>query len=203
VTFNERSFPYKENRQIPVAPSQPTVSDGPVTITYNLSDHSDAGPAPDVPTLPTPQPITPAQCPTPERAETEFHTPMSQPTAPTPPECPRPTRVCRDPGVPPQSALPGPAFGPLRPPSPRRLRSNPRANLRYWNPDNVAHKHTRTQDRVDGELQHVVLLNVLIYVATAEYRDPVTFREAMESALADEWKEACQYEIDALAKNGT
>jgi len=25
----------------------------------------------------------------------------------------------------------------------------------------------------------------------------------MESALADDWKEACQYEIDALAKNGT
>jgi hypothetical protein len=25
----------------------------------------------------------------------------------------------------------------------------------------------------------------------------------MSSALADEWKEACKYEIDALAKNGT
>jgi len=203
VTFDERSFPYKENRQLPVASSQPTVSDGPVTITYNLPDHSDAGPAPDVPTLPTPQPITPAQRPTPERAETEFHTPMSQPTAPTPPERPRPIRVRRDPGVPPQSALPGPAFGPPRPPSPRRLRPNPRANPRYRNPDNVAREHTRTRDRVDGELQHVALLNALIYVATAEYRDPLTFREAMESALADEWKEACQYEIDALAKNGT
>src|SRR6202789_2475653 len=152
VTFDERSFPYKENRQLPVASSQPTVSDGPVTITYNLPDHSDAGPAPDVPTLPTPQPITPAQRPTPERAETEFLTPMSQPTAPTPPERPRPIRVRRDPGVLPQSALPGPAFGPPRPPSPRRLRPNPRANPRYRNPDNVAREHTRTRDRVDGEL---------------------------------------------------
>jgi hypothetical protein len=40
-------------------------------------------------------------------------------------------------------------------------------------------------------------------VATTEYSDPLTFREAMESALADDWRDACQYEIDALAKNGT
>ena len=48
-----------------------------------------------------------------------------------------------------------------------------------------------------------MLLNALVYVATAEYQDPLTFREVMDSALADEWREACQYEIDALAKNGT
>ena len=57
--------------------------------------------------------------------------------------------------------------------------------------------------RPDGGLQHAALLNALIYVATAEYPDPLTFTKAMESALADEWKEVCAYEIDALAKNGT
>ena len=34
-------------------------------------------------------------------------------------------------------------------------------------------------------------------------RDPATYAEAMRSAAADEWTEACQYEMDALAKNGT
>ena len=204
VTFDERSYPYKESGQSQALPPQPTVSEGPVTIYYNMPTNSDGGSVPHPPTLP----ITPAQRPTPERAETEFHTPLSQPAAaPTPPQRPRPHRIRRDPGVPPQSALPGPSFGPSRPPSPRRLRENPRPNPRYNNPDNVerggtrARTHTRT--RPDGELQHAALLNALIYVATAEYRDPLTFREAMESALADEWKEACQYEIDALAKNGT
>jgi hypothetical protein len=45
-----------------------------------------------------------------------------------------------------------------------------------------------------------VLLNALIYIATNEYQDPLTFWEAMNLALADEWREACQYEINVLAK---
>jgi hypothetical protein len=52
-------------------------------------------------------------------------------------------------------------------------------------------------------LHHAVLLNALIYIATAEYHDPLTFAKVMRSALANERKEVCQYEIDALAKNGT
>ena len=199
VTFDETSFPYKELTAAVAAPNKPTVSDGPVTIHYNVPNTSDGGSAPRVPNLPA----TPAPRPTPERAETEFHTPLSQPAAPTPPERPRPTRIRRDPGIPPHSALPGPAFGPPRTTSPRRLRLNPRPNPRYNNPDNVERGRTRMRARPDGGLQHAALLNVLIYVATAEYPDPLTFTEAMESALADEWKEACAYEIDALAKNGT
>ena len=34
-------------------------------------------------------------------------------------------------------------------------------------------------------------------------RDPATYAEAMRSAAADEWTKACQYEMDALTKNGT
>jgi hypothetical protein len=52
-------------------------------------------------------------------------------------------------------------------------------------------------------LHHAALLNALIYVATAEYHNPLIFAKAMRSALANEWKEACQYEIDTLAKDGT
>ena len=43
----------------------------------------------------------------------------------------------------------------------------------------------------------------LLANATAEFHDPATFREAMASDFADKWHEACKYEMDALAKNGT
>ena len=33
-------------------------------------------------------------------------------------------------------------------------------------------------------------------------RDPISYSEAMRSAYADQWREACQYEMDVLAKNG-
>jgi hypothetical protein len=61
--------------------------------------------------------------------------------------------------------------------------------------------HTRA--RPDRELHHAALLNALIHIATAKYHNSLTFAKVMRSALANEWKEACQYEIDALAKNGT
>jgi hypothetical protein len=55
----------------------------------------------------------------------------------------------------------------------------------------------------DAALNHTALLNALVNTAAAEYQDPLTFKEAMGSIFANEWNEACQYEIDALAKNGT
>jgi hypothetical protein len=57
--------------------------------------------------------------------------------------------------------------------------------------------------RPNRELHHAALLNALISIATAKYHNPLTFAKAMQLALANEWKEVCQYEIDALAKNGT
>ena len=33
-------------------------------------------------------------------------------------------------------------------------------------------------------------------------RDLATYAEVMWSAAAEEWTQACQYEMDALAKNG-
>ena len=34
-------------------------------------------------------------------------------------------------------------------------------------------------------------------------QDPATYAEAMQSAAAEEWTQVCQYEMDALTKNGT
>ena len=196
VTFDERSYPYKEIRQLAVPPLQPTVSDGPITIQYNMPVTTDGGSAPQIPNLPT----TPAQRPTPERAQTEFFTPLSQPAASTPPARPQPQRIRRDPNIQPQSALPGPSIGPARP---SRLRQNPRPNPRYVNPDNAARAPRQTRTQGDAGINHIQLLTALVYAAVAEYRDPLTFREAMRSDLADQWRVACQYEIDALAKNET
>ena len=189
VTFDERSFPFKETGPS-ATPSQPAVSEGQITIYYNALDDTAGGSTPQLPTLPT----TPAQCPTPEQADTEFHTPLSQPAAQTPLQRLQPQCICRDPGVLPRSALPGPACGPARPPSPRHLRANPKPNPQYHNPDNVVRTRGpqwQRQEHVDASLHYTALLNTLVYVATAEYQDLLTFKEAMESALADEWREAC------------
>jgi hypothetical protein len=64
VTFDERSFPYKEIGQAPVLPLQPTISDGPITIQYNLPLTSNNSPKPHIPN-PSVLPVTPAQSPTP------------------------------------------------------------------------------------------------------------------------------------------
>jgi Reverse transcriptase (RNA-dependent DNA polymerase) len=37
----------------------------------------------------------------------------------------------------------------------------------------------------------------------AEYHDPATYWEAMDLEFSDDWLATCQYEMDALAKNGT
>lgn len=190
MTFNERSFPFKEIWPSPVAPLQPVVSDGPVTIHYNLPTDTDGGPVPQAPLVPASLPVTPAQCPTLEWAETEFHTPHFQPAAPTPPECLWPQWIHRDSRVPPQSALLGPAFGPVWPPSPRCLQPNPCPNPQYANPNNV--ECMRNPHQQEGRLNHLVLLIIIIYAVVAEYQDSLTYREAMASALADEWRAMCQ-----------
>jgi len=179
VTFDERSFPFKKISPSPAPPPQPTISDGPITINYNVPSEQDGGAAPQVPIVPAPLPATPAQRPTLEQAETEFHTPLSQPAAPTPPECPCPQRIRRDPGVPPRSTLPdtGPTFGPNQPPSPQCLRLNLCPNPRYTNPGQVERVNNLRQR--EGRLNHLTLLTAMVYAAVAEYRDPLTFKEAM------------------------
>jgi hypothetical protein len=74
--------------------------------------------------------------------------------------------------------------------APRRSMCVPVPNPRYYNTDNVA---------IRGQRLGYAELLAAAYVG----RDPASYSEAMRSADADQWSEACQYEIDMLAKNGT
>src|SRR5216684_607549 len=54
------------------------------------------------------------------------------------------------------------------------------------------------------EVRQLALAELLAVAALAAIgRDPVSYKEAMEAADAEEWAEACQYEMDALSKNNT
>ena len=54
------------------------------------------------------------------------------------------------------------------------------------------------------EVRQLALAELLAVAALATIgRDPVSYKEAMEAADAEEWAEACQYEMDALSKNDT
>jgi hypothetical protein len=75
--------------------------------------------------------------------------------------------------------------------APRRSSRVPVPNPWYFNPDNVA-------QLLNWQLGYAELL-----AAAFVGRDPATYSEVMRSASADQWSEVCQYEIDALAKNGT
>ena len=74
--------------------------------------------------------------------------------------------------------------------APRRSSRVPVPNPQYFNTDNVAYRSRR--------LGYAELL-AAAYVG----REPASYSEAMRSDDSDQWSEACQYEMDALAKNGT
>jgi hypothetical protein len=75
--------------------------------------------------------------------------------------------------------------------APRWSSRVPVPNPQYFNPNNTAQP-------LNWRLGYAELL-----AAAFVGRDPTTYSEAMRSASADQWSEVCQYEIDALAKNGT
>jgi hypothetical protein len=135
--------------------------------------------------VPTPLPQTPQNPVLPSRQSTAFFTPPSHPPQ-SPPLRPRPVWI--------DTSLPGPSFGPLPvPPVLPQLRPNPHPNLYYAAQETVARLPPRQHNRRIG---HTELL------AAAEESLPVKFQKVMNSTLADEWQEVCQYEMDALAKNG-
>ena len=54
------------------------------------------------------------------------------------------------------------------------------------------------------EVRQLVLIELLAVAASAAIRrDPATYKEAMRGTNAEEWADACQYEMDALWKNDT
>ena len=50
-------------------------------------------------------------------------------------------------------------------------------------------------------INNAQLLTTLIYATVANYQDPLSFQEAMGSEHANNWQDACQYKMDAMAKN--
>jgi len=74
--------------------------------------------------------------------------------------------------------------------APRRSGRNRVPNPRYYNAD--------YEVQGNRQLGYAELL-AAAYVG----RDPASYAEAMRSPDSDEWSKACQYEIDALDKNGT
>ena len=73
--------------------------------------------------------------------------------------------------------------------APRRSSRIPVPNPRYYNANNAS------RDRLLG--------NAELLSAAHVGREPASYAEAMRSDYAAEWTDACQYEIDALAKNQT
>ena len=137
--------------------------------------------------MPALLPQTPQNNVVPSRDTTAFFTPLSCPPQSTPPSHPHPVQI--------DTGLPSPSFSPPPvPPALLQLRPNPRPNLCYMGPDNVARVPSRQHT---GCVGHTELL------AAAKEPLPVTFQEVMNSNLASEWREACQYEMDTLAKNRT
>ena len=55
-----------------------------------------------------------------------------------------------------------------------------------------------------NEFRQLSLAELLAAAASAApSRDPSTYKEAMKGADAEEWTDACKYEMDALWKNDT
>lgn len=73
--------------------------------------------------------------------------------------------------------------------APRRSARVPVPSLRYNHSDNVS------KDRRLG--------NAELLAAAYSGSDPATYAEAIQSDNSSDWMDACAYEIDALAKNGT
>ena len=196
VTFDESVFPSLqgvEPRPAPVSPApsaQAPIIPSPAVAAPNPPAAPPADPPARPPSRESSVSTTDSEAsvknilrPTSEQPESERpHTPRPA-TPPSPqstltPLPSTPERQSIAPDIPPPAA-------------PRRTLRAPKPNPRYFNADNVA-------------LQRGCRLGYAELLATALVgRDPATFEEAMHSNEAGEWMEACQYEIDALAKNGT
>jgi hypothetical protein len=139
--------------------------------------------------------------------QTVYQTPPSQPPATSPPahcqnvrrwqqHCPNninsvPLPVFSPPPLERNTNRDSPVELPAMPSPPRRTTRAHRPNPHFYNEDNT--------EFVQGSSR----LGVAQLLAAAEipgYREPFTYKEAMGSNQADEWTEACQYEIDTLHK---
>jgi transposase InsO family protein len=208
VTFDESSFPSQKGVETHPAPIPPV----PVIAAPNLAarppfhiDYPVRAPSPtqsqssaeDVEDLLDPRPSTPPSVKPIPPPNTPRTPKWDRPAPTSPPPRPSATHIKHEP-VSPGQDMPGSFSDRIQRSemlremdnAPRRSTRVPVPNPRYYNTDNVAVRGRR--------LGYAELLAVA-YVG----RDPASYSEAMRSADADQWSEACQYEIDALAKNGT
>ena len=174
--------------QLPQAPQlpeeQPDVDEAPETSSQE-----------DRPHTPPNQPQAPP--------ETEFHTPPTRPTATSPPAHRKNHRSNRRPRD--INPIPPSAFTPLEENCnrdiPVELPAMP--ELRRSNRPQKMPARYRAVHNSDNEFEQgsscLGLVQLLSAAGAPGYRDPLTFKEAMNSEFADEWIEACQYEMDALA----
>ena len=165
----------------PASPPSPAPSEDSEVMVQGLlrteseQPASESAPVQDDEDADTPRQSTPS--PPPSTLTPVPSTPEHQPvTEEPPPRRTRATRVAR------------PAAASTS--EPRRSGRTPVPNPRYFNEDNAAQQGRR--------LGYAELL-----AAAFMGRDPAMYAEVMSSPEAEDWKEACQYEIDALAKNET
>ena len=74
----------------------------------------------------------------------------------------------------------------------RMLHVNLKPNLKYFRKDNATHVIKKGR-----HLSHTTFL------AAAKYHNLLTFKNVINLDHAKDWQSVCQYEMDALAKNGT
>jgi transposase InsO family protein len=193
----------------PRVPSQPlpavatTAPQAPQMSTQGLPTQAPGASAPASTQPRTPQRPTNTQT----SDSTLFQTPPTHPSTssnpPARPE-PRPTRTRRIPRN--VNSIPPPVFDPIPrntnrdvamelPPMPelRRGTRDRRPNRRYLQTEDDELEEVSVHDVRFGFMQ-------LLHAAEVPSRDPFTFKEAMESPDAEDWQQACQYELDALAK---
>jgi hypothetical protein len=208
VTFDESSFPSQkgvETHPAPIPPVPVIAAPNPAARPPFHIDYPVQAPSPtqsqssaeDVEDLLDPRPSTPPSVKTIPPPNSP-RTPKRDRPAPTLPP-PRPSATCiKHEPVSPGQDMPGSFTDRIQRSemlhemdnAPRRLMCVPVPNPQYYNTDNVA---------IRGRQLGYVELLAVAYVG----RDPASYSEAMRSADADQWSEVCQYEIDALAKNGT
>ena len=148
------------------------------------------------------RPHTPPNQP-PTQPQTEYHTPPTQPTATSPPahhpntcssHCPRNI-----------NPIPPPVFTPLKPNHNREVlvEMPTMPDLRHSTRNRHAPTRYRAVQNSDDEFVQgsscLELVQLLQAAGAPGYRDPLTFKKAMNSEFADEWIDACQYKMDALA----
>jgi hypothetical protein len=209
VTFDESSFPSQKGVETHPAPIPPVpviavpnpAARPPFHIEYPVrapSPTQSQSSAEDVENLLDPQPSTPPSFKVPLPPPNTPQTPKQECPAPTlPPPRPSAMHIKHEP-VSPGQDMPGSFTDRIQRSellhemdnAPRQLTCVPVPNPWYHNTDNVA---------IRGWWLGYAELLAAAYVG----RDPASYSEAMRSADADQWSEACQYEIDALAKNGT